>query len=152
MKNHNSFATGFSLIELMIALAIVGILSAIAYPAYVTYIEKGKRTECRAGLLKSMQQEERYFTQYNTYATFTAGTATAVISSYSGDSLAQSACLIAATACGSNALSQCVELQATPNSYADSKISELELDSQSNKTCILKGTTSKIIDISVCWP
>ena len=50
---------GFTLIELMIVLAIVGILSAIAFPSYTKYVAKGKRAEARAALLESAQYMER---------------------------------------------------------------------------------------------
>ena len=46
---------GFTLIELMIVVAIVGILSAIAYPSYAEYIRKGHRADARAGLLQAQQ-------------------------------------------------------------------------------------------------
>ena len=62
---------GFTLIELMITVAVVGILAAIAYPAYTNQIAKGRRAECRAGLYQAMQQQERYYTQFNAYAAST---------------------------------------------------------------------------------
>ena len=46
---------GFTLIELMIVVAIVGILSAIAYPSYAEYIRRGHRADARAGLLQAQQ-------------------------------------------------------------------------------------------------
>ena len=78
---------GFTLIELMITVAIIAILAAIAYPAYTDQIRKGKRAECRSGLLQSMQQQERYYTQFNKYADFANGAATAKTKAFSGDSL-----------------------------------------------------------------
>ncbi len=59
--------SGFTLIELMIVVAIVGILSAIAYPSYAEYIRRGHRAEARAGLLQAAQWLERSATATGTY-------------------------------------------------------------------------------------
>lgn len=58
---------GFTLIEVMIVVAIVGILSAIAYPSYAEYIRRGHRAEARAGLLQAAQWLERAATATGTY-------------------------------------------------------------------------------------
>lgn len=58
---------GFTLIEVMIVVAIVGILSAIAYPSYAEYIRRGHRAEARAGLLQAAQWMERAATATGTY-------------------------------------------------------------------------------------
>ena len=58
---------GFTLIELMIVVAIVGILSAIAYPSYAEYIRKGHRADARAGLLQAQQWLERASTATGVY-------------------------------------------------------------------------------------
>ena len=60
---------GFTLIEVMIVVAIVGILSAIAYPSYAEYIRRGHRADARAGLLQAQQWLERASTATGVYPT-----------------------------------------------------------------------------------
>lgn len=63
---------GFTLIEVMIVVAIIGILSAIAYPSYDEYTKRGNRTEGQAFLSDVSTRQERYFAQNNEYVTATA--------------------------------------------------------------------------------
>lgn len=58
---------GFTLIELMITIAIVGILSAIAYPSYQDYVRKARRADAQTGLLELVQFMERLYTGNGTY-------------------------------------------------------------------------------------
>lgn len=60
--------SGFTLIELMITLVIIGILSAIAYPSYLDYVRRAARSEAQAILMETAQYMERYYTTNNTYA------------------------------------------------------------------------------------
>ncbi len=59
---------GFTLIELLIAVAIVGILAAIALPAYNQYVVRGKLTEAYSNLLAIRVQSEQWFQDNRTYA------------------------------------------------------------------------------------
>lgn len=58
---------GFTLIELMIAVAIVGILAAIAYPSYLEQVRKSRRADAQAALLELTQFMERAYTNCNRY-------------------------------------------------------------------------------------
>lgn len=60
-------ANGFTLIELVIAIAIVGILTAIAVPSYQEYVRKSNRKAAAACLLEQAQRAERYYTTNLTY-------------------------------------------------------------------------------------
>jgi type IV pilus assembly protein PilE len=58
---------GFTLIELMIAVAIVGILVAVAYPAYNQSVRKSRRADAKTALLDLAQREERFMSTQNVY-------------------------------------------------------------------------------------
>ncbi len=67
---------GFTLIELMIVVAVVAILSAIAYPSYTAYVQRGHRADARAGLLQAAQWMERAATASGVYPTALPATLT----------------------------------------------------------------------------
>ncbi len=62
-------ASGFSLIELMITVAMIGILTAVALPSYVSHIARGKRAEAKGALQENAQFLETYYTTRGFYAT-----------------------------------------------------------------------------------
>lgn len=68
MRNWRRLPQGFTLIELMIVVAIVGILAAIAYPSYQEQVRQSRRADAQAVLLESAQFMERFFTVNSTYA------------------------------------------------------------------------------------
>lgn len=59
----------FTLIELMITVAVVAILAAIAYPSYQSQILRSHRSEAKAALLQAQVEQEKYFLQSNSYGT-----------------------------------------------------------------------------------
>lgn len=65
-----SSAKGFTLIELMIVVAVVAILAAIAIPSYEKQVRKSRRGLAKADLVQLAQSAERYFTINSTYATY----------------------------------------------------------------------------------
>jgi len=64
---------GFSLIELMFVLAIIGILSSIAYPSYRNYITRAHRSDGQVALLDLANRMERFYLDHGTYQTATIG-------------------------------------------------------------------------------
>lgn len=65
---------GFTLIELMVTVVIIGILAAIAYPSYRSYLTQTRRSDAQIALTQAANQQERFFTEFNWYAATLAGT------------------------------------------------------------------------------
>ncbi|HRR42261.1 MAG TPA: prepilin-type N-terminal cleavage/methylation domain-containing protein, partial [Syntrophales bacterium] len=72
MKVRTKGQKGFTLVELMIVVAIIGILAAIAIPQFAAYRERGYIASMQADLNSVRLAEEAYYAQNNTYVEGTA--------------------------------------------------------------------------------
>lgn len=74
---------GLSLLELMVVLAIIGILTSISYPSYIQYLTKSRRCDGQSALLDLASRLERYYSEHNSYqaASIATNKATDVLSS-----------------------------------------------------------------------
>ena len=121
---------GLNLIEIMIVIAIVGILASIGYPLYQDQMERTRRADGKAKLLEVIEAQERFYSANNRYTTTLAsiGYTTVPVPSEEGFYL------VNATICpGPIALTQCVLCTATAQGVQAAD-GNLTLDSRNNKT------------------
>ena len=58
---------GFTLIELLVTIIIIGILSSAAYPSYLSYVQKTRRTEAQSKLVELANRQEMYYLDHHVY-------------------------------------------------------------------------------------
>lgn len=130
---------GFTLIELTVALAVVGILAAFGWGGYSQYVHKAKRAEGRAALLHVLLQQERQFSYRHSYRAFHPGAEETEFKWFSGDRPETSAYSLAAQACEDQDLRSCVLVSATPGgalvnaAHADGQCGTLYADSRGRR-------------------
>jgi type IV pilus assembly protein PilE len=72
---NNLQSRGFTLIELMITVVIIGIIAAIAYPSYTKYMKQTRRSDAQIALTRTAALQEKYYSDCNHYAATLTGTA-----------------------------------------------------------------------------
>ncbi len=67
-RSGNTRIGGFTLIEIMVTVVIIGILIAVALPSYSQHVRKGRRTDAKNAVLELAAREEKFFATNNTYS------------------------------------------------------------------------------------
>ena len=67
MKNLKKYLNGFTLVEILIVVVIVGILAAIAIPTYYNYVKKGYASEAKTQIKSIVQSADMYRSEYGSY-------------------------------------------------------------------------------------
>jgi len=140
---HSRKQAGFTLIELMIVVAIVGILAAVAVPSFLEQMRKGWRAEGKAAAMAAVQQEERFFTMNNTYTTTLTD---AGIRSVSCDDATTSRCRYTLSiAAGASGIATGFVVTVTPQSWTDARCGNLTLSNTG-----VRGVTGTL-SVAECW-
>ncbi|WP_283248525.1 type IV pilin protein [Luteibacter aegosomatis] len=131
---------GFTLIELMIVVAVIAVLTMIALPSYTRYTFRARRAEGQELLLRVATAQERYYSTYNTYA----GSVTSDLK-FSTDTSANGYYQVSVASSGGSLASGYVLTATAKLSQAGDACKNLTLDSNGTKS--QTGTTTN----GRCW-
>lgn len=138
---------GFTLVELLIVLVVVGILAAVTLPSYQDSVRKARRADGRSALLDMAARQEKFFAQNSAYTTSVspAGTGLGLGKTTSVDDHYN----LTAAECTGGAISRCYLLTATTTGAQadDTNCATLTLDSVGRKL----AKTSANAASTTCW-
>ena len=149
------FGRGFTLIEVMIVVAIIGILAMIAMPSYQEYVRRSKRAEAQGVLMEAAQYMQRYYSGNDRY-TVTAGTTTTEAEQKVGNDSMLPGALLQSPKSGTANYTITVFARDIPPSYtlratragsmASDKCGMQTLNSQG-----IKGIDAAGVNVADCW-
>ena len=148
---------GFTIVELMIVVAIIGLLAGIAVPSYRDYVNKSKRAEAKAALTAAAARLERYYSLNNCYPSSACGSPTSAdsaaallnagIAGFSGENSTKAYYNISLTVAA-----QTFTVTAAPKSpHADATCGNLTLSNTGRKWTQKNGSTDDVARIDGCW-
>lgn len=132
-------ANGFTLLEILVSLAIVILLAGLGWNGYLHIVKKASRAEGRAAILHVLLQQERHHAYQHRYRPFQPGSAAQGFKWYSGATPQTSAYALSARACEDEDLASCVLVIATPGgsgvntAYEDAQCGVLQADNRGNR-------------------
>ncbi len=145
LYSHDHRQSGFTLIEVMITVVVIGILASIAYPSYQEFVKRGNRTEGQAFLSEVAARQERYYAQNHAYITDIGK-----LNLKNGDKSETEKYVLSI---GANAGDGGYTLTATPN-FDDTKCGNLILNAIGNRGAAGKldsGSASDKEKVRECW-
>ena len=139
MNSFNKRFAGFTLIELMITVAVIAILAAIAYPSYTEYVTRAKRSDGKAALLQVQLAEEKWRANNTSYTTALDNTGLNL-----GTASPDGKYTIAITAANASGYTA----TATPSNFSDSTCGDFAVNQDGKTTSTTQTTTAKVQE---CW-
>jgi type IV pilus assembly protein PilE len=145
--------TGLSLIELMVVLAVIGLLSALAYPSYMQHLARRDRLEAINLLYEAQQYLERYYAQNNRYSSDSDGLVPPVLPVRLQSTSTQASTRYAVSV---QATLNNYTLTATPHNVSEQALFcdqlSLRLSHTNAKSALaLDGTVLEPAAVSACW-
>jgi type IV pilus assembly protein PilE len=135
---------GFTLIELMVTVAIIGIIAGIAFPSYLKSMQKGRRADAKGAITQATQAMERCYSTYGKYNDGNCPEITALTATFPSP---KGYYTLSATENGTSYTVSATAVSSGPQAN-DTGCTVMNLNDKGQQT---SGTTSSTSDTGSCW-